>query len=85
MPGAFGRDAVGKGLPDSNKRPRRLQRFEAGEKQRYFADDDAKDLQDLVKEQRYGGAADIDANLADNIARKARFRRARPLFARANW
>ena len=46
VPGAFGRDAVGKGLPDSNKRPRRLQRFEAGEKQRYFADDDAKDLQD---------------------------------------
>ena len=84
VPGAFGRDAVGKGLPDSNKRPRRLQRYEAGEKQRYFADDDAKDLQGLVKEQRYGGARDIDANLADNIARKARFRRAGPLFARAS-
>ena len=52
-----------------------VQRFEDGERQRYFADDDRKQLGDLVAQQRYEGAADIDANLADNIMRKGkRFR-----------
>ena len=52
-----------------------VQRFEAGERQRYFADDDRRQLKDLVSEQRYEGAADMDANLADNILRKGkRFR-----------
>ncbi|DBA82399.1 TPA: hypothetical protein ACH3X2_000649 [Trebouxia sp. C0005] len=52
-----------------------VQRFDAGERQRYFADDDKQQLGDLVAQQRYEGAADIDANLADNIMRKGkRFR-----------
>jgi hypothetical protein len=53
---------------------KKLQRFEEGSMQRYFADDDHRSLEDLVKEQRHGGGNDMDANLADNIARKARFR-----------
>lgn len=52
-----------------------VQRFEEGQKQRYFADDDKQELRDLVAQQRYEGAADMDANLADNILRKGkRFR-----------
>lgn len=52
-----------------------VQRFDNGEKQRYFADDDKQKLSDLVAQQRYEGAADMDANLADNIVRKGkRFR-----------
>ena len=51
-----------------------VQRFDDGERQRYFADD-KQQLRDLVAQQRYEGAADIDANLADNIMRKGkRFR-----------
>lgn len=52
-----------------------IQRFEEGKRQRYFADDDKQQLKDLVAQQRYEGAADMDANLADNILRKGkRFR-----------
>ena len=52
-----------------------MQRYdEPGEKTRYFADDDAQDLDSLVKRQRYEGAEDIDANLAENIARKATYK-----------
>ena len=52
-----------------------VQRFDDGERQRYFADDDKQKLSDLVAQQRYEGAADMDANLADNIVRKGkRFR-----------
>ena len=63
------------GPADGGRRPKRVQRFdEPGQKARYFADDDASDLASLVKRQRYEGAEDIDANLADNIARKARYK-----------
>ncbi len=63
------------GLIDGGRKPKRLQRYDApGEKARYFADDDAADLGALVKRQRYEGAEDIDANLAENIARKARYK-----------
>ena len=52
-----------------------VQRFEAGERQRYFADDDKRSLDDLVREQRYEGAANTDSNMANNIMRKGkRFR-----------
>ena len=63
------------GLIDGGCKPKRLQRYdEPGEKARYFADDDAQDLAALVKRQRYEGAEDIDAHLADNIARKATYK-----------
>lgn len=63
------------GLIDGGRKPKRLQRFDApGEKSRYYADDDAQDLATLVKRQKYEGANDIDANLVDNIARKARYK-----------
>ncbi|KAL3152781.1 hypothetical protein ABBQ38_012367 [Trebouxia sp. C0009 RCD-2024] len=75
VPGAFGRAAAGAGAPDGGRKPKRLQRFEEGERQRYFADDDKQQLKDLVAQQRYEGATDMDANLADNILRKGkRFR-----------
>lgn len=74
MPGAFGRDAAGKGLVDGGRKVKKLQRYEEGEKQVYFADDNDKTLDDLVREQRHGGGSHMDSNLADKIARKSRFR-----------
>ena len=74
MPGAFGRSAVGEGQADGGRKPKKLQRYAEGEKQVYFADDDKHSLDDLVREQRHGGGKDMDANLAENISRKARFR-----------
>ncbi len=58
-----------------------VQRFEGGERQRYFADDDKRSLDDLVREQRYAGAANTDGNMADNIMRKGKRFRCRKLCA----
>lgn len=73
MPGSFGREDKGKGQIDGGRKVKRLQRYEGGEKQQYFRDDD-RNLEDLVREQRHHADQDMDANLAENIARKARFR-----------
>jgi hypothetical protein len=63
------------GPEDGGRRPKRLQRYDTpGEKSRYFADDDAQDLAALIKRQKYEGTEDVDANLADNIMRKARYK-----------
>lgn len=63
------------GAIDGGRKPKRVQRYdEPGKKSRYFADDDGVDLAALVKRQRYEGAEDIDAHLADNIARKATYK-----------
>ena len=74
MPGSFGREAVGQGLADGGRKPKKLQRYTEGEKQVYFADDNQKSLDDLVREQRHGGGRHMDDNLAENISRKSRFR-----------
>ena len=74
MPGAFGRDAAGKGQIDGGRKVKKLQRYEDGEKHVYFADDNNQTLDDLVREQRHGGRKHMDDNLAENISRKARFR-----------
>lgn len=74
MLGAFGRDAAGKGLIDGGRKVKKLQRYNEGEKQVYFADDNDRTLEDLVREQRHGGGKHMDDNLADNISRKAKFR-----------
>ena len=76
MPGSFGRDAVGQGLAEGNKRPKKLQRYAEGEKQVYYADDNNRSLDDLVREQRHGGGRHMDDNLAENISRKSKFRSA---------
>ena len=47
---------------------------EEGQKERYFADDDTKDLDQLVREQRYGDPGDMDAAFAANVASKSRYR-----------
>lgn len=58
------------------RKPHKLQRYgQEGQRERWFADDDAAtSLTDVVRQQRHEGAEDIDANLADNIARNKRFR-----------
>jgi len=78
-PGAFGRNTTVKGgvnaaHGDVRKAPKTTQRFDNGERSRYYADDNDKSLQDLVAEQKYSGTEDYDRNLADNIARHKRYR-----------
>jgi hypothetical protein len=78
-PGAFGRNTTvdgGANIAQGQVRraPKTTQRFDDGERRRYFADDDGKTLRDLVAEQKYEGTADYDRNLADNISRHKRYR-----------
>lgn len=52
-----------------------MQRYEDGQKTRYFADDDSADLQTLVKRAKHGDdVGDMDASLARNIMAKERFK-----------
>ncbi|KAL6782403.1 hypothetical protein ACKKBG_A06645 [Auxenochlorella protothecoides x Auxenochlorella symbiontica] len=75
VPGAFGREVAGAGAVPAGKRPaRKLERYEAGQRSRYFADDDAADLATLVKRAKHGGEADLDRSLAAGIARSARYK-----------
>ncbi|KAK9827469.1 hypothetical protein WJX74_004333 [Apatococcus lobatus] len=75
MPGEFGRASRASTADDRGGRPRKIQRYgEEGQKERYFADDDSKDLAQLVREQRYGDPGDMDAAFAANVANKARYR-----------
>jgi len=51
-PGAFGRESAG--AAEGSVRPtKRVERYEGGEKKRYYADDDAVDLATLVKRTKY--------------------------------
>lgn len=75
MPGAFGREAAGVRTAIGNEGKRKLQRYEGGEKVRYFKDDDDADLDTLVRRARHGDDAhDMDAALAGNIRKKARYK-----------
>jgi hypothetical protein len=61
----------------TGKRRKEVQRYEGGEKQRYFADDDDVDLATLVKRAKYGDTGmEMDDAMAANIARKANFKEA---------
>ena len=73
MPGNFGRESAGQNQIDVGRRVKILQSFEGEEKQKYFRDDD-RNVEELVREQRHHASENIDANLAENIARKSRFR-----------
>ena len=78
-PGAFGRATTVRGGVNAaegavRRAPKTTQRFEDGEKNRYYRDDDGVTLADLVAEHKHGGGDDYDANLADNIARSKRFK-----------
>eukprot|EP00798_Chlamydomonas_sp_ICE-L_P003126 gene3126-13138_t len=74
--GAFGREAAGaSAAPADGRKAKRVQRYEDGQKTRYFADDDNVDLATLVKRAKHGDdMADMDSSFADNVARSARFK-----------
>ena len=75
MKGTHGREAAGESAAFGNAAKRKLQRYEGGEKVRYFADDDTTDLATLVRRAKHGDDMhDMDAALADNVARNARYR-----------
>lgn len=76
-PGAFGRAPAAPPGAHPSRRPPKLQRFDApGQKARYYADDDACSLRDLVAQEKHGGTggAQYDANLARNIASAQRYK-----------
>ena len=59
------------------RRPKKVQRFakDGQGRERWFADDDAGvSVEDMAQQQRARGVSDIDANLAHNIAAKARYK-----------
>lgn len=74
VPGAFGREEAGAGMADGGRRQKRTQRYEGGERSRYFADDDATDLQTLAKRTKHGDEGDIDRRLAAGIMRSQRYK-----------
>ena len=49
-----------------------MQRYEGGERTRYFRDDDGTSLKDMVEAERRGGARGMDDHYADNVARAGR-------------
>jgi len=82
-PGAFGRATTLVGGVRAaegavRRAPKTTQRYidpsAPGEKSRYYADDDSATLRDLVAAQKHGGGEDYDRNLADNIARRRRYK-----------
>jgi hypothetical protein len=76
-PGAFGRETASSAAnADASTRPiKRVERYDQdGQRKRYFADDDAVDLDTLVKRTKYGSTEDIDATMARNIAKSAKFK-----------
>ncbi|EFN55254.1 hypothetical protein CHLNCDRAFT_134588 [Chlorella variabilis] len=76
VPGAFGREEAGTGLLDGGRKQKRVQRYEGGERSKYFADDDDTDLQTLMKRTKHGDEGDIDARLAAGITRSQRYKQA---------
>ncbi|KAL4428538.1 hypothetical protein ABPG75_002627 [Micractinium tetrahymenae] len=74
VPGAFGREEAGTNMADGGRRQKRTQRYEGGERSRYFADDDATDLQTLAKRTKHGDEGDIDRRLAAGIMRSQRYK-----------
>lgn len=71
VPGAFGRETAGQKEINVKKR---VERYDGGQRVRYYADDDSTDLSALVRKTKYQGVTDIDATMAANIVRNTRFR-----------
>lgn len=72
-PGAFGRESV---MERSGPNyARKLQRYEDGQKVRYFRNEDNTDLDTLVRRSKHGDDLhDIDAAFAKNIIQNSRYR-----------
>lgn len=72
-PGAFGRETSANMVGDARP-PKRVQRYERGEKKRYFADDDNVDLDTLVRRTKHKIDDDMDTIVAKNIAKQSRYK-----------
>ena len=72
-PGAFGRETLAE-VSGSVRPQKRIQRYEDGEKTRYFAEDDAVDLDTMVKRTKYHMEDNMDDVMARNIIKKSRFK-----------
>lgn len=72
-PGAFGRETALQSHGSSDH-AKRLDRYEDGKKSRYFADDDAIDLDTMVRRSKHGGDDHMDVIIARNIAKRSHFK-----------
>uniref|UniRef100_A0A7S3UCD6 Cwf19-like C-terminal domain-containing protein n=1 Tax=Picocystis salinarum TaxID=88271 RepID=A0A7S3UCD6_9CHLO len=73
--GAFGRPSRAAAEEGNKGKRAQVDKYDerSGQKARYFADDDQSTLNDLVREERFGGQ-DYDRNFARNLALKGRHR-----------
>lgn len=74
--GAFGRPSHAATEVGGKGKQARVDRYDetSGKKARYYADDDRATLNDLVRQERFGGE-DYDRNYARNVTTKAQYRR----------
>ena len=71
-PGAFGRETTSADADHKYRTSKQVERFEGGERKRYYGDDDSVDLDTLVKRTKYGQIDDMDDVMAGNIAKRSR-------------
>lgn len=72
-PGAFGRETAAQ-VDGGLKPQKRFDRYTDGEKTRYFASDDAVDLDTMVKRTKHGMEENMDDIIARNISKKAHYK-----------
>lgn len=63
-------------MADGGRKQKRVQRYEGGERSKYFADDDDTDLKTLMKRTKHGDEGDMDRRLAAGIMRSQRYKEA---------
>jgi hypothetical protein len=72
-PGAFGRETAAE-IDGGLKPQKRFDRYQDGQKTRYFATDDAVDLDTMVKRTKHGMEDNMDDVIARNIAKKSHYK-----------
>eukprot|EP00889_Picochlorum_renovo_P005913 jgi/Picre1/32943/NNA_008270.t1 len=72
-PGAFGRETAAE-IDGGLKPQKRFDRYQDGQKTRYFATDDAVDLDTMVKRTKHGMEDNMDDIIARNIAKKSHYK-----------
>ena len=72
-PGAFGRESTSK-IHETHRPQKRVNRYEDGQKARYFDTDDTTDLDTMVKRSKHGLEDNMDDIIARNIAKRSHFK-----------
>ena len=72
-PGAFGRESTSK-IHGTHRPQKRVNRYEDGQKTRYFDIDDTTDLDTMVKRSKHGLEDNMDEIIARNIAKRSHYK-----------